>query len=387
MPSAISPSYRVVVRSATSYSPINLTPGGVEAVFTRPTNIGYSNIVGNIPMMFFTLSQDDPQAQAALAATTANIFGYDAETAVPLHFLLYRNDELIWGGLGPLEIDETSGDLIVYCYGYAAAMYWTLTGWDTTFTNQTIKQIVDTVFAAGKAKSNSMMAWLTTGTTEAPTTLEITDMDPAAGGPVTLPSYKANFKRILFLMREMASYGASDTTNRVWFEVTPAGVFNFWQNKGDSIDSPVLAYPSGAILDFRRYRMPVDMRTKLYGVGTSPTDVALQTSSEDTGLSESRGLREDSIYMQWVRDSDELSRVTKYRRLLANKIDRQVTLTLAPNMFAPIGATGGFEMMADYNIYIKKGSAQTSTKKILVGNQVAFIGGREYIRTTFQDVP
>lgn len=376
------PTYRVVVKSCTSYSPIDLTPGQVEAVFERPTNIGYTNIVGNIPMMFFTLSQDDPQAQAALVATTANIFGYDAETAVPLHFLLYRNNELIWGGLGPLEIDETSGDLIVYCYGYAAALYWTLTPWDDTYTSQTIKQIVDTSFAAGQAKDNSMMAWLTSGTTQAPATTSDGAID------LVLPSYKANFKRLLFLYREMAAYSASDTTNRVWFEVTPSGTFNFWKDKGASKgDNEVLAYPGGKILDFRRYRMPVDMRTKLYGVGTSPRDVAMRTSSEDTALSESRGLREDSIYLQWVRDSDELERVTKRRRKMANRIDRQVTLTLAPNSVGPIGATGGLEMMADYPIYIKKGSVQTDTHKLLVGNQVAFLGGREYVRTTFQDLP
>jgi hypothetical protein len=173
----------------------------------------------------------------------------------------------------------------------------------------------------------------------------------------------------------------------VWFEITNEGVFNFWKDKGSSITRPVLHYPSGNIIDFRRYRMPVDMRTKLYGVGTTPRDTALRTSSEDTALSESKGLREDSIYMQWVRDSDELARVTKRRRVLANKIDRQITLTLAPNSIAPIGATGGLEMMADYLIDIRKGSVQTSTAKLLVGNQVAFIGGREYVRTMFQDKP
>lgn len=375
------PTYRVVVRSCTSYSPINLTPGAVEAVFLRPHNIGYSRIVGNIPMMFFSLSQDDPQARAALASTTANIFGYDADNAVPLHFMLYRNNELVWAGLGPLEVDETSQDLIVYCYGYDAALYWTLTDWDVTYTSQTVKQIVDDVFADGQAKSNSMMAWLTSGTTQAPVT--------TSGGStaITLPSYKANYKRILFVLRELAAYSASDTTNRVWFEITPSGVFNFWKDKGASKASPVLVYPSKNVLDVRRYRMPVDMRTKLYGVGTSPRDTALRTSSENTTLSEARGLREDSIYMQWVRDSDELSRVTKHRRIMATKVDRQITLTLAPNSIPPIGATGGLEMMADYNLYLNKGSIQTNTRKLLVGNQVAFIDGREYVRPTFQDLP
>lgn len=376
-----SPHYRVVVKSASSYAPLDLTPGAVEAVFSRATNIGYTNFVGNIPMMFFSLSQDDPEVRAALAATTANIFGYDADNAVPLHFLLYRNNQLVWAGLGPLEIDETGSDIIVYCYGYAAALYWTLTGWETTYTTQTIKQIVDDAFADGQAKDNSMMAWLTSGTTEAPVT--------TSGGStaIVLPSYKANFKRLLFLFRELASYSASDTRNRVWFEVTPTGVFNFWKDKGLSPAAPVLSYPSGNILDFRRYRMPVDMRTKLYGVGTSPRDVALRTEQEDTALSESKGLREDSIYLQWVRDSDELERVTKNRLRKAKQVDRQVTLTLAPNSIDPIGTTGGLQMMADYHIYINKGSVQYDARKLLVGNQVAFIGGREYVRPTFQDKP
>jgi hypothetical protein len=375
------PTYRVVVRSCTSYSPIDLTPGAVEAVFQRPTNIGYTEIVGNIPMMFFTLSQDDPQARAALAKTPANIFGFDANNAVPLHFELYRNDELVWGGLGPLEIDETSQDMIVYCYGHAASLYWTLTGWDKTWTGQTIKEIVDDAFSTGQAKANSMMAWLTSGTTQAPATTSGGSTD------IILPSYKANYKRLLFLFRELSAYSASDTSNRVWFEVTPSGVFNFWKNKGATKQVPQLVYPSGNVLDFRRYRMPVDMRTKLYGVGTSPRDTSLRSTSEDVALSEARGLREDSIYMQWVRDSDELDRVTKRRRIMANKVDRQITLTMAPNSVPPIRATGGFEMMADYPIYINKGSVQYNGSKMLVGNQIAFIGGREYVRLTLQDKP
>lgn len=375
------PTYHVVVKSCTSYSPIDLTPGDVEVVFQRPTNIGWNRIVGNIPMMFFTLSQDDPEARAALAKTTANLFGYDADTAIPVHFLLYRNDELVWAGIGPLEIDETSTDMVVYAYGYEAALYWTLSGWNDEWTDDQIDTIVEDAFDTGAAKSNSMLAWLTKGTIEAPVT--------TSGGStaISLPSYKANYKRLLFLFRELAAYSASDTTNRVWFEITPAGTFNFWKDKGATKAYPILSYPSGNILDFRRYRMPVDMRTKLYGVGSSPRDVSLRVTAEDTDMSESRGLREDSIYMQWVRDSDELSRVTKRRLKKAKRVDRQITLTMAPNAIPPIGATDGFEMMADYPIYIKKGSVQTSTSKMLVGNQVAFLSGREYVRPIFQDVP
>ncbi len=376
-----SPHYRVVVKSCTSYSPINMAPGQVEAVFSRATNIGYTRFVGNIPMMFFSLSQDDPEARASLAATTADIFGYDSDNAVPLHFLLYRNNQLVWAGLGPLEIDETGSDIIVYCYGYDAALYWTLTGWQDTWTSKTIKEIVDLSFAAGQAKNNSMMAWLSSGTTQAPATTSdgVTDL--------VLPSYKADFKRLLFLYRELASFSASDTTNRVWFEITNTGTFNFWKDKGTSPAAPILSYPSGNILDFRRYRMPVDLRTKLYGVGTTPRDIALRSEQEDVTMSEAKGLREDSIYMQWVRDETELARVTKRRLRLAKQVDRQVTLTLAPNSIDPIGTTGGLQMMSDYHIYINKGSVQYDARKLLVGNQVAFIGGREYVRPTFQDLP
>lgn len=378
---AQSPTYRIVVKACTSYNPINLTPAGIIAIFDKATNIGYSEIVGNIPQMFFTLSQDDVDALATVAATGTNVFGYGSETAVPLHFLVYRNNELVWAGLGPMELDENKDDLIVYSYGYAASFYWTLTGWKQEYTSQTIKQIVDDVITKGKAKTHSMMNWLTTGTTEAPVTTS------GGGTAITLPYYVANYKRILFLFREMASYAASDTTNRVWFEVTPSGTINFWKNAGSTLKIPAFTYPRGNVLSFSRYRMPVDMRTKLYGVGTSPTDVALQSAQENTDLSNRRGLREDSIYLQWVRDSDELARVTKRRLTIANKVDKQLVLTLAPNSVAPIRASAGLQMMADYPVNIKKGSVQYSGQQMCVGNQVLFVAGREYVRPVFQDVP
>lgn len=350
-------------------------------VFDKATNVGYSEIVGNIPMMYFTLSQDDQDAMANDAASGAFTFGYGAETAVPMHYLVYRNDELVWGGLGPMELDETSRDIIVYAYGYAAAAYWTLTGWKDTFTAQTVKQIIDTAWDAGAAKSHSMLYWLTKGTVEAPVT--------TSGGStaITLPLYQANYKRILFLLREMAAFSASDTSNRVWFEVTPAGVFNFWKNKGATPGWPTMNYPNGNIMNFSRYRMPVDMRTKLYGVGTTPTDVALQSTQENTGLSNARGLREDSIYMQWVRDATELTRITKRRLTIATKVDKQITLTLKPNSIPPIRATNGLQMMADYPIHLNKGSVIMNENKLLVGNQVVFVSGREYVRPVFQDLP
>lgn len=370
-----SPKYVIVVREATSYAPsLDLTPGSVINVYTKATNIGYSEIVGNIPQMFFTLSQDDPDARST------PLYGSNSSPA-PYHFTVYRNGENVWSGWGPMELDETQTDIIVYSYGYAAGLYWTLTGWKEEYTSKTIKQIVDTAFAAGQAKTDSMLAWLTSGTVEAPVT--------TSGGAtaITLPFYQANYKRLLFLLREMTAYAASDTTNRCWFEVTPDGTFNLWKNKGATKATPIFVYPKGNVLAYGRYRMPVDLRNRLQGVGTSPTDVDMQYQADDTGSQNSYGLREDSIYLQWVRDSDELQRVTKHRLALAGRVDTQLTLTLAPNTVAPIRATGGLEMMADYSVQILKGGTYVNTRKMVVGNQVLFVGGREYVRPILQDVP
>ena len=383
-----SPTYRIVAKAATSYTTFDFAPDAIEYVFTRATNIGYSEVVGNIPTMFFSLAQDDPAAQAIGKRSTTNIFGYGTEHAIPYHFLVYRNNELVWGGIGPMEIDETSKDLIVYCYGYLAAAYWTLTGWKDEWTSQPVGVIYVDAWDTAAAKTNSMLDWITKGTLEVP----VTTSDGSTA--ITLPYYQANYKRLLFLLREMAAYSASDTTNRVWFEVTPSGTFNFWKDKGTSLPSPVFSYPNGNVMDFSRYRMPVDSRTKLYGVGTSPTAVALQDSQENTSLSGTRGLREDSIYMQWVRDSDELTRVTKVRLKKASQIDKQIVLTLAPNSIAPLHASGPTEgsdpllqLMHDYTININRGSVIMNEQKMLVGQQVIFTGGREYVRPIFQDVP
>lgn len=369
-----SPDYAIVVRETVNGT-TDMSPGAIIDEYHNATNIGYSEIVGNIPQMFFSLSQDDVDARSTAIFNSSLYYK-------PYHFTVYRNGENVWSGWGPLEVDERKDDLIAYSYGYAAGLYWTLTGFKETYTSKKLAtEIITTMLTAAKAKSKSMLSWLTNGTLEDPTT--------TSGGatPITLPYYIANYKRLLFVMREMAAYAASDTTNRVWFEVTPAGVINFWKNAGSTLYTPAFRYPKGNVLNFSRYRMPVDLRTKLYGVGTSPTDVALQSTQEDTSASSSYGLREDSIYLQWVRDSDELARTTKHRLQIAKREDQQLTLTLAPNEVAPIRATGGLQMMADYPIYITKGSIQINKRKMLIGNQVIFTGGREYVRPIFQDVP
>ena len=376
-----SPTYRIVMRACASYSSFDGNIGAVVEIFENATNIGYTEIVGNVPVMFFTLSQDDAKAAIFGSETVFNSSNYP----VPYHFQVWRNDELVWGGWGPMELDENGNDIIIYSYGYAAALYWTLAGWKEEYTNQTVAAIVSAAFSAGQAKTSSMLAWLTAGQIEAPVT--------TSGGhtAITLPFYQANYKRLLFLIQELVAYSASDTTNRVWFEITPDGTFNLWRNKGANSKTPLLMYPGSSIGAVGRYRMPVDVRTGLYGVGTSPTDVDLQSIQSNTTMRDKIGLREDSIYMQWVRDQDELDRVTKRRMYLANRVDTQLSISLVPGNIAPIRATNGLRLMHDYPVYLNgKGSLQyrsADLNRMVVGNQVLFVGGREYVRPVLQDVP
>ena len=379
--SLVAPTYVIMARKCSSYSaPFDGAPGDVIGVFNKATNIGYSRIVGNIPALFFTLSQEDADALMTYNGTN-QILGYGADTDAPIHFDVYRNGEHVWGGSGPSEIDETPTDVIVYAYGHAQSGMTTLSGWNAEYTDKTIKQIIDTEFTAMQAKTNSSVAWWTSGTIEAPVT--------TSGGAtaITLPYYTMSYKPLLVLLREFAAFSASDTTNRVWFDVSPAGQLDFWKNKGGPLSTPIFKYPGGNVLTFQRYRMPVDSRTKIYAVGSSPNDVDLQTSKENTSLSGYHGLKEAAVYFQWVRDSTELDRGAARRLTLATKVDRQLVLTMAPNSIAPFDATNGLQMMYDYPVDISKGTVQYSGQMMVVGEQVIFTNGREYVRPIMQSVP
>src|SRR4029077_1213347 len=122
-----------------------------------------------------------------------------------------------------------------------------------------------------------------------------------SGGPTTLalPLYKASFKRTLSVFREIAAYAISDTTNRVRFEVTPSGTFNLWRNDGAALSDARWNF-GAKIRSFKRVRMPVDWRSEILAVGSSPVNTILRTTITKTAWRDAWGLKQEPIYLQWV---------------------------------------------------------------------------------------
>lgn len=377
----IQPDYTLVIKSFGT----NFAPGTTVAVLENAVNIGYADYLNDVPQMFFTLQQNDKRLNS-LATLAAYGDG---------HALLYRNDhlgnhDLVFGGFFAQEIDEREGDVVFYNYGYLAALYWGWLPWDQEWTSQTVGQVVSDILTWSKGGSEngfngptySMLKWITTGTIESPVT--------TSGGAtaITMPLYKGPYKRPLFALRELAAFSQSDTTNRVWFEITPAGVFNFWKNKGTDQTADQWLWPAHDVIGFHRFRRPVFRRNNLQAVGSNARDAALFAAQNSSADQAAHGFRGDSLYLQWTRDATELDRISRNRLTRALKGDKELQLILAPGVVPPLGATGGFNKGDTVKVSIDRGITQMSKEqKILVGQQVIWVNNREYVRPVLQDLP
>ena len=178
----------------------------------------------------------------------------------------------------------------------------------------------------------------------------------------------------------------SDTTNVVSFEITPAGVFNFWKNRGQDRTSPVWAYPSQYVIGYRRVRNMTDRRNTLYGVGANPRDATLQTTAENATDQTNNGRREEGLLYTWVRDTEEIVRVTSHRLKRAVRDDSDLSLSFAPNNLIPWRGSGaGYELGDRVRIRIGRGLTSVNALMMVTGQQVIMNRGSEYVRVFLQD--
>lgn len=361
-----SPRYRVVIRkflNTTTYA-----PGDIVAEIQNAKNVGWAYYVNDVPECFFTINQDDPKAAEIAPYTHGD--GYVE---------IYRNGVLVWAGL-LLESNESETDVIFYAYGWACELYWQHTDWGQTWTAAQVNTIISDLIDHAQGKTDSMTTWWTKGTIQAPVT--------TSGGatPIELPEYKTYRKRILLAIRELTALSGSDTTNRVWWEVTPDGTFNFWKNKGTDLTTIRWAYP-GNILRFQRLRIPAHRRNVMGGVGSSPRDVLLQTADfENTTDRTARGRREEYIYLSWVRDQTELNLVTRHRLRRAIREESHVRLYLGRNAVEPY-PVGPYSLMDGVPVKISKGVTQMDDTYQIVGQEVYVIDGEERVVPLIQDIP
>lgn len=365
--------YRVVLRSFGT----NFGKGDVAVIVENATHIGWSEYVNDVGEAFFSLSQEDSKISALR----------NFATSPGGHMEIWRNGDLVWAGwIG--EVDETYEDIIVYGYSYISGLYVLLSDWDQEWTNANVNTIFDDLWTrATSTLSNSRLAWATKGTVQ---TLWV-----QSGGSTTLtmPFYNIFRKRILMAYKELAAYAISDTSNKVMFEITPDGTFNLWRNRGGNyaqgthnLSGKWRVGDGGLIRSYRRVLMPVDRRTDLYMVGSSPNDIDLQSTASDAATRSTIGRAEEPVYLSWVRDATELERIGKVRLKRASRIDYNLMITMYPDSVVPYRATDADYMLTDDLFFaISRGLSSFTDVKTVVGQQIIYSRKTENVKLLLAD--
>jgi len=366
--SSRTPLYRVLLWDDTSG---NFGVGSQLAEFDRIKNLGYADYANSVPEAFFTLHQDDPKIAAL------------RDKGGRAHVWIMRDDDLVWTGRASLERDANSDDAIFYCYGYLSDLFWLHTDWKQTWTSAAVGTIVSDSWARAKdGLSQSRVSFVGTGTIERPYTAQ------GNGIHLTLPTYEAYRKRILFLMQEMAALGSSDTGQTVLFEIThsTAPKFNFWRHRKRNLDTVRWEWGSGKVQGFREYVMPVYHRNFLYGVGQNPRTAVLQKESSDATDMTEWGRMEEALFFSWVRDETELERALGLRIKKALQHDHQLTLSMFPGAEAPPGSSECQWRIGDtVPVKIDRGVTYFDSRQQIAGYMVTMMDGQEYVRVIVQE--
>jgi len=362
------PLYRVQVLGLADTTTFGI--GALLVEFDRIKNLAYADYANSVPEAFFTLHQDDPKIAKL------------RDNGGRAHVRIWRGDDLVWCGWVSLERDANSDDAIFYCYGYAADLFWTLTGWKETFTSSTVGSIVSQAWSRARTLSFSRLGFVGTGTIEAPPT--------TAGGatPITLPRYEAYKKRYLYLMQEMAAIGASDTGNATLFEITHALApnFNFWKDRSTDLTNVRWEWGSGQVQSFREYVMPVYHRNVVFGVGQNARDATLRKEVSDGPDLGVYGRMEEPLFFSWVRDATELDRALKLRKAKALQHDHQITLSMFPGAEVPPGTAKSRWRIGDtVPIKIDRGVTYFDGRQQVSGYMVYVDDGQEYVRAVVQE--
>ena len=375
------PEYRIIIRRFQGAN--NYSPGNVLLEITNWYNIGWANYANDVPEAYFTILQKEGDRTHEILRT------YEGKA----HVEIRRNEDLVWRGW-LMESDATDRDVVFYCYGYLAGLYWSASAWAATYTNQQIDAIVNSVWSNARVRlvngnETSMLNWITTGTIQAPVT--------TTGGatPIVLPTYKLHHKRALFSMRELAAISMSDTQNTVVFEITPdeTPTFNFWKDRSQDRPNIMFEWGDDQVAGFRILRAPVHRRTRLFGVGSNPQNLSLRyTWTDSDAVLSTQGMREEAMYLAWVRDQEELNRIVKLRAARARRVDNDVLIRFYPNSVQPPHyldplTNGGFNLADRVRVKIDEGIILMDTWMHVLGTQVNVgRGGVERVSMILQEL-
>lgn len=363
--------YRVLVYDVDGTSSFGV--GSLIADFENAKNVGWAKYLNDVGEAYFTINQDDTKLDATLRSKEG-----------VAHVKIMRDTEVVWRGfLG--EHEATSKDVVFYCYGYESALYWLQTDWNQTWTTAQIDTIITALVARFRTGlTYSQLGFVTSGTIQAPVT--------TSGGstPISLPSYKAYYKRLLFALKELAAVSASDTTNTPYFEFAytstqtdNAVTFNFWKNKSSDRTDMKWEFPNGTVQDFVDRYAPILLRNDVFGVGSGAHNQLFrseQATASGTLGYQTIGRRMEPIYLTWVRDQTDLDRVTKLRQAKAMRSDTDLVLKMQPDSVPPIGTSaGGYALGDRIPVKLTTGITQIDKLMLLVGQQVVSLRGTEKV--------
>lgn len=360
-------SYRVQVFAFADNTSFGI--GNLVADLELVKNVGYADYINDVPEAFFTLDQGDPKI--------ATLLPYIGRA----HVRVLRNGDVVWAGW-LMDTDEEHEDVIFYCYGYLGGLFWMLSDWNQTWTNAQINTIVSDLWTRAKSGlSKSLLAFVQTGTIEAPTT--------TTGGstPIVLPNFRSFYSVILTVFQQLAAVGMSNTANTVVFEITHSSTptFNFWKNRG-SLKADARLEFGGNVLKYRRRRKLVYRRNDVYAVGSAPHDVVMRDNQADTADFDTWGRRMGSALFGWARDEAELQRANQHRLKIAKREDVDLTLITKANSIVPPGATGASVMLSDLvPVSLRRGVTQLEETFQLIGYQTIAQRGVEHVHLMFQE--
>ena len=370
--------YRAFLYDTSPASSGGFGPSTLLAEFEKVKNVGWERHLNEVGTAFFTINQDDPKL--------SGLRSYKGKA----HVRITRDNEVVFGGIWG-GLSANGEDAILYAYGYEALLYSLPTDWNTRWQDAQIDTIVTDLWTRAKTTLTwSPLGFVTTGTIQAPVT--------TSGGAtaIVLPLYRTYNKRILFCIRELVALGTSDLTNTVYFELLPATsptsttvTFNFWKNKSTDQTDVKWEYPNGLVRDFNDDQEPILARNDIVSVGSSPNDILLRQEVDHAGGTygyETIGRRMEPLYFAWVRDEDELTRVSALRLARALRPEPDLRLNMNANSVKPPGVTGaGYTLGDRVRVKVKRGITDIDQYMFLSGVQVLFLRGQEHVQPWLMD--